>query len=190
MSLLNRIWNTLRSHNLQDELDEEMRLHIDLRTKEFERSGMSRDEARAAAARQFGNKTLQTERARRMDIAGWMETLIADLRYALRQFAHSPGFSAVAILSLALGIGANTAIFSVMNAMLLQNLPVRDPEQLVILTNPNDSGMWTGMGEGERPFISYPEFLELRDRLTGVSGLFATQTNLENWQVRVAGDQQ
>ena len=190
MALFNKIWNSLHSKKLQNELDEELRLHLDLRSQELQRSGMEAKEADAAARRQFGNTTLETERMRRMDIAGWLETFFNDLRYALRQFMRSPGFSAVALLSLALGIGANTAIFSVMNAVMLQDLPVHDPEQLVTLTNPNQPGMWTGLGQGERDTITYPEFLELRSHLTTVSGLFAAQSSLETWQIRVAGDQQ
>ena len=190
MSWLNKVWNALRLRNLESELDEELRLHLELRQQEFERSGVTREEAQTAAARQFGNTTLQAERMRSMDIAGWMETLFNDLRYALRQFMRSPGFSAIAVLSLALGIGANTAIFSVMNSILLRNLPVRDAQQLVILTNPSDAGMWHGISDGERSIITYPEFLELRERLTTLSGLFAAQSYLEKWQVRIAGDPQ
>lgn len=189
MAWLSRIWNTLRSQSLQNELDEELRLHIDLRTQELERQGMSRDEAAAAAARHFGNATLQKERMRRMDIASWLETLLKDLRYAVRQFRRNPGFITVALLSLALGIGANSAIFSVMNAILLP-LPVRDPQQLVILTNPADAGMWHGIADGERSIISYPEFLQLRDRLTTLSGLCAAQSFLDRWHVRISGGEQ
>jgi predicted permease len=190
MAWLSKIWNTLRSRSLQSELDEELRLHLDLRTQELERSGMTHDEASIAAARQFGNTTLQTERMRRMDIAAWMETLFSDLRYALRQFARNRVFSSIAILSLALGIGANTAIFSVMNAILLRALPVRDPQQLVILTNPDDAGMWHGISDGEREIISYPEFLQLRQRLTTLSGLCVSQSFFSRWQIRISGGEQ
>jgi predicted permease len=190
MAWLNRIWNTLRSHALQDELDEELRLHLDLRAQELERAGMTHDEARAAATRQFGNATLQTERMRRMDVAAWMETLFSDLRYATRQFRRNPLFSSIAILSLALGIGANAAIFSVMNAVLLRALPVHDPQQLVILTNPDDAGMWHGIADGEREIISYPEFLQLRQRLTTLSGLCVSQSSFARWQIRISGGEQ
>src|SRR5262249_20866000 len=137
MAWLGRIWNTLWSNSLQQELDEEVRLHLDLRAKELERSGLSPAEAQAGATRNFGNTTLETERMRNMDIASWMETLWKDLRYALRQFARNPVFTGVAVSSLAIGIGANTAIFSLLNEILLKSLPVRDPQQLVIMTNPN-----------------------------------------------------
>lgn len=190
MAWLSRIWNTLRSNSLQHELEEELRLHLELRAQELERGGMTGEEAHAAAARQFGNATLETERMRSMDIAAWMETLFNDLRYALRQFVHNPVFSATAVLSLALGIGANTAIFSVMNAILLRALPVRDPQQLVILTNPADAGMWHGIADGERSIISYPEFLQLRERLTTLSGLCVAQSFLDKWQVRISGGEQ
>lgn len=190
MAWLSKIWNTVRSRSLQKELDEELRLHLDLRTQELERSGMTHEEALATAARQFGNTTLQTERMRRMDIAAWIETVFNDVRYALRQLRRNPVFSTMAILSLALGIGANAAIFSVMNAILFKALPVRDPQQLVSLTDPNRSYTWTGTDDHERFAISYPEFLQLRERLTTVSGLCAAQTFLADWRVRISGGEQ
>src|SRR5262249_12767335 len=127
MAWLGRLWNTLRSNSLQQELDEGVRLHLDLRAKELERLGLDPAEAQAAAARQFGNTTLETERMRRMDIASWMETLLKDLRYAGRQFFRNPVFTVVAVSSLAIGIGANTAIFTLLNQILLKSLPVPDP---------------------------------------------------------------
>src|SRR5436190_15522242 len=114
-----------------------------------------------------------------MDIVGWTETLVRDLRYALRQFVRSPGFSTVVVLSLALGLGANTVIFTLMDAVLLRNLPVRDPTELVMLTNPNKSGGWRGLSPNERNWISYPEFLELREHLTTLSGLCAAASSLD-----------
>ncbi|HEY6971719.1 MAG TPA: ABC transporter permease [Candidatus Angelobacter sp.] len=190
MAWLHKLWNTLRSRSLQNELDEELRFHLEQRTREMERSGMSPEEARTAAKQQLGNITLQTERMRTMDVAGWLESVLNDLRYALRQFRRSPVFAGVAVLSLALGIGANAAIFSVMNQVLLKALPVHDPQELVSLTNPDDAGSWTGTADGERTIISYPEFLELRQRLTTLSGLCAAQSWLPRWQVRISGGPQ
>lgn len=112
------------------ELAEELRSHIEMETEANKRRGMSEDEARYAAMRGFGGIT-QTAEAYR-DIRGlpWVETLLHDICYALRIFRKAPGFTAVAIVSLALGIGCNTAIFSLVNTVLLRPLPVRDPGQI------------------------------------------------------------
>src|SRR5215475_11762348 len=190
MAWLGRLWNTLRSSSLQQELDEELRLHLDLRAQELERSGMSQDEARVAAARQFGNTTLETERMRNMDIAGWMETLLKDLRYALRQFARNPVFTIVAVASLAIGIGANTAIFSLLNAAILKSLPVRDPHELVMLTDPNTSGVSSGLNTGNRNMLTYFEFTQLRDHSNTLAGLCAAQSQMNRWEARIGGGQQ
>src|SRR5258708_9367193 len=96
MAWLSRIWNTVRSHSLQRELEEEMRLHVELRAEALERGGMSREDARNAAARQFGNMTLETENTRTMDIARSLETLLKDGRYSLRHFMWTPVLTAVA----------------------------------------------------------------------------------------------
>ncbi len=94
-------------------------------------------------------------------------------------------FTLVAAFSLALGIGANTAIFSVMNAALFKALPVRNPRELVILTDPNRDGGGSGLETGVRSVLSYPEFEQLRDRTTMLSGLCAAEVGLEHWQMRI-----
>jgi predicted permease len=114
--------------------------------------------------------------------------IVQDLRYTLRTMAGEPGFTTVAILSLALGIGANTAIFSLWNGMLHSSLPgVKQPEQLVMLSNPNTAGGWHGNTRGVRDWLTYAEFEQLRDRAASFSGVMASQSSLENWQVRFAG---
>ena len=103
--------------------------------------------------------------------------------------AARPGFTAVAILSLALGIGANTAIFGLWNGVCTPPCPAYDkPEQLVMLSNPDESGMWTGRGRRRpRSWLTYGEFEELRDHAEGFSALMASQSSLNTWQVRFDG---
>ena len=115
------------------ELTEEIEHHLALKTEENIRAGLSENEARYAAQREFGNTTLLKEDSRGVWSFPWIEELLEDVRYGLRMLRKSPGFTAVAVITLALGIGANAAIFTVMNGLMLHTLPVRDPGQLVEL---------------------------------------------------------
>jgi predicted permease len=124
-----------------------------------------------------------------MSITAWAEDLLKDLRYAARQFIRNPVFTAVAVASLAIGIGANTAIFSVLNAAMLKSLPVRDPQGLVMLTDPNQTGVSSGMNSGERGMLTYAEFAQLRDHATTLNSLCAVQSQMDRSQVRIAGGQ-
>jgi putative ABC transport system permease protein len=132
-----RLSMLLRRERFESDLDEEMRLHRELRERDHVEMGMTVEEAHYAALRRFGNIALIQERSREM--WGWscLETTIQDMRYGLRQLRRSPGFTAVALLSLALGIGANTAIFQLLDAVRLRMLPVTNPQELaeIHLTN-------------------------------------------------------
>lgn len=113
--------------------------------------------------------------------------MLQDLRYALRTLVRKPGFASVAILSLALGIGANTAIFSLLNSIRLSALPVTRPEELVILTDPSDSGLDIGWHSGDRKLLTYPEFLQLRDRTSSFASLMASQSSVSRVPARING---
>ncbi|MGH9795624.1 MAG: ADOP family duplicated permease [Candidatus Acidiferrales bacterium] len=178
----------------KEELDEELGGHLGAAVRERMERGETRAEAEAAARRQFGNVELVKEVTR--DVWGWrwLDALVRDLRYALRAMAARPGFTAVTILLLALGIGANTAIFSLWNGLLYASLPgVEKPEELVILTDPDESGRWTGLWEGRtdgpRAWLTYQEFEDLRDHADVFSAVMASQSGLGNWRVRVESNE-
>jgi predicted permease len=123
----------VKRKSLERDLEEELQFHLAKRAEENRRLGVAEDEAQAAAHRRFGNVTLVKEDCRDMWISTWIETLWRDVCYAARILAKSPGFAAVVVFSLALGIGANTAVFSVMNAVLLHGLPYQHPEELATI---------------------------------------------------------
>jgi putative ABC transport system permease protein len=144
---LSRCRALFRGRRLNGELDEELRAHIELATEDNLRAGMSAEDARAAALRAFGGVTQTKETYRLLRSLPLVETLSNDLKFGVRQLLHSPAYALTAILTLALGIGATTAIFSVVKAALLAPLPYKDPGSIVAVwtTNPQ---------QGASPFAS------------------------------------
>lgn len=139
------------------EINDELEAHLNMAIRDRIERGEDPREAEAAARREFGNLTRHREDTRSVWISPWLESVSQDLRYAIRGFRRSPGFTAVAIVSLALGIGANTALFTVANAVLLKMLPVRNPHELIELLQqypgePRGNGYW-----------SVPSFEHFRD---------------------------
>ena len=172
MAWLQRVWLKLQSlfrrNRSSQQLNDEMQFHLDQQIAENIASGMSAAEARHAAMRIFGNPTFLKEQARDTWGWTWLEQIPQDLRYGFRSLRKSPLFTVVAVLTLALGIGANTAIFSLMDQVLLQLLPVKHPEQLVLVVERGIRlrGSW---GDND---ISYPMYRDFRDGNQVFSGMF------------------
>ena len=166
MNKLREWWRQLRfrlmGQSFDADLAEEMRLHLDLRAAEKQTDGISPAEAESSARRRFGNATLLRENSR--DAWGWtsLDTWLQDLRYAIRTLIASPGFAVTVVLSLALGIGANTAIFSILNAVMLRSLPVEDPHGLVKIQ----------IGESDDD-VTNPIWEQVRDHQQAFSGTLA-----------------
>ena len=142
MNPFKKIWSRLRSlgqrRAVKQEIDEELRFHIEERTAESVRAGMSPEDAAREARRRFGNVQCVREACREKRGASFGEATWHDLRFGMRMLWKNPGFTVVAVLSLALGIGAATAVFSLINAILLRSLPVPNPQELRVL-------QWTGI---------------------------------------------
>ena len=163
--------HVLRSNRQSTDIEREMAFHMAERADELMAQGMTEPEARREARRRFGNLSMQKERTRDADVMTWLESVGADVRYAIRALRASPGFAVVTIVSLGLGIGANTAIFSLINAVVLKTLPVSRPEELVRVT--------MGKSEGAGVFTN-PIWEQIRDRQDMFSGVFAYGNDLYN----------
>jgi len=150
--LVARVRALLRRDVVLQDIDEELRAHIEMEAEANRESGMTPAQARLSASQSFGNVGRIRDLAYEVKGGGFMETLWQDLRYSGRMLLKNPGFTLVAVLTLSLGIGANTAIFSIVNAVLLRPLPYDAPEQLVIVGE--------GIAGGS---VSYPNFADWRD---------------------------
>ncbi|HKV62093.1 MAG TPA: ABC transporter permease [Candidatus Acidoferrum sp.] len=162
-----RLRGLFRKRQLDGELYAELRAHLEMLTEENIRRGMSPEEARHAARREFGGVEQAKVSHRELRGLPFLETLFQDIRYALRMLRKNPGFTAVVVLTLALGIGANTAIFSLMNAVLLQSLPVGNPQELVVVK------YLSAQSERANEDFSYPMYQALHDKSSVFDGVIA-----------------
>jgi predicted permease len=178
-----RSWNRLkglaRRRRIEAELEEEMRTHLQMEEDDNLARGMSPELARRAARRRFGNPTAAREQARDAWLYRRLEIVLQDVRFALRMLRKTSAFTVVAVLTLALGIGANTAIFTVLDQLLLRLMPVKAPEQLALLSA---RGRHYGNNMGDN-VISHPMFRDFQRDNQVFSGMFArraTQMNVSS----------
>jgi predicted permease len=165
MGIVRRLLFYFRRDEFERDLAEEMRLHVEMKREENLASGMTPEEARRAAERDFGRSSWIQQESRETWSFALLDSLGQDVRLGLRALRLRPGFTAVALVSLALGIGANTAVFTLVNKAFLRPLPVAAPEELVSLNNDASRSIF--------PAFSYPNYEDFRDRSDAFSGLIA-----------------
>src|SRR5580692_10655173 len=173
MSWLSRLTNVFQSSRLDRDLEAELEFHIEARTDELIAKGLPPEEAAREARRHFGNRLLLRESSREVKLISWLESVFQDVRFGLRMLLKNRALTAAAVLSLSLAIGACTAAYSLIDALLLRPLPVRDPGKLVYCSYP-----LFGAGFNEGSYINEA----LYDRL-----LHASQGKLELFGTSMAG---
>jgi predicted permease len=188
-SLWLRMKNLFTREKFAQELDKEIRFHLDQQIAENIAAGMSPGEARLAAIKSFGSNTLVKEDAWESWGWTWLEQIAQDVRFALRQLKKTPGFTTTAVLTLALGIGANAAIFTLVNALLMKNLPVTDPKMLIRIGDNNDCCVNSGaVGNGDYALFSTEIYQRLKKNVPEFQDLAAMQAGFGFRPVTVRRD--
>ena len=161
-----RFRSLFRRTAVTHEIDQELQFHIEQQMEKYLQAGLTREEARRRVRLEFGGLTQTKEDCHEARGVSLIEHIGQDVRYAMRMFGRTPGFTIVVVMTLALGIGANTAVFSLINAVLLKMLPVKDPEQLVQFSKIRPV-------DGEVDYFSYPEVERFQHEAQAFSGVFA-----------------
>ena len=172
MAWYRQLWNVLRPNRLQRDLQKELAFHVTERAEELQHSGMSEAEAERAALRQFGNLTTQVERTRDMDIPEYLEATLRSLRLAARSLAKAPAFSVTVIITIALGIGANSAVFSAIDAVLLRPLPFPNGDALLLIQQTQLKGPEPNVAP-----VRLEDWNRLNTTLLGITGYYSQDSS-------------
>jgi putative ABC transport system permease protein len=167
MSWLRRLANTFRSGRLHHDIERELSFHVAERADQLRAEGVSAEEAARRARIQFGNPIVQRERTRDVDISGWVDAMMRNVRYAVRSLTRTPGFTVTVVLTLALGIGANTAVFSAIDAVLLRPLPFPNSERLVRVLQKNSRTTETPVAP-----VRLEDWNQLNSTFEGITGFY------------------
>ncbi len=184
MSWLQRL---LARGRMERDLDKELQFHFEAQVADKMRLGISEIEARRRTRLEFGGIEQTKEDCRGSRGTLWLESMVQDVRYGLRQLRKSPGFTFIAILSLTLGIGANTAIFTLLNAILLRPLPVQSPRELLLFGDGNAQGSTSSVPDGSSNLFSYSFFHDFRQKDTSFSGIAAVDSTQFETKGSIAG---
>ncbi|HYY56059.1 MAG TPA: ABC transporter permease [Pyrinomonadaceae bacterium] len=171
-SIFNGLRDLFRRERLDRDIEEELRFHLEMRAQDNVASGMTPEEAMRDARRRFGRLGRVKEICHEIRGVGFMETLWQDLRYGMRVLRKNPGFTTVAVMTLALGIGANTAIFSIVNTVILRPLPYKEPDRIMYLQGSNTQRELT-----QNP-VSPPDFLDWRAQSRSFSEMAAFESTI------------
>src|SRR5436190_18711970 len=175
---MNRVLNWFRRRKLETDLDRELSYHLDRRVSDLIHSGLPEPEARRGVALELGGATQVREEVRDMWLTRWLRDFVYDLRFSARSFRRSPSFTATAVLSLALGIGSTTALYSLIDQVVFRALPVDHPERLVLID-------WNGFQNAETlgtaNLMSYPICQDLQQQKEFFDGVFCRAVTTINF---------
>jgi predicted permease len=189
MSWLRRLSNVFRADRVRRDIDREVAFHLAEREDEQRASGVSDEDARRHARLQFGNPTVQAERAHDADMHRWLDDLVRDLRHGVRSLARTPAFTLSVVLTLALGIGASTAVFSVVDGVLLRPLPYRDADRLVRVAARSQPQLNVPSGTLPFNFTGYWHFVRNNRAFAAFGGaeVFAGTNGVDEWTLISGG---
>lgn len=184
LTFISRLTGLVRRRRMERSMTEEMQAHLDVLTEDNIAAGMSPEEARFAAQRRFGGRDQIQEKCRDERGLVWLETLGKDLRFAVRSLVRTPGFTVAVVVTLAVGIGATTAIVSIARRVVFPSIPYPEPDRLVIVTNPDPTGH---QSRSPYPFFSFPyRLVGLRESASSFATLGAQRQEFLN--LVIAGD--